>query len=543
LLEGGARPVVDATFAWDYMLFTGRPLGYHVTNLVIHWLASCTLFVIIRECVKISDAVGASIKDASAIALATACLWAVHPLQTNVTTNVVQRYESLMGLFYLATFAFFLVGVQSTQPTRFYLASVASCFMGMGCKEVMVTAPLLIVIFDRSFVVAKWSELLRKRWGFYTGLGFSLFWFAWLFKRASSGYLEGGIGVTLPVGTLAETPHSIPPVSSWHYLMTQAEVIPYYLLLCAAPINLCLDYGWPFVESLEKVWWKGLLICALVAASFVMLYRRSLVGFAGVAFFLILAPTSSIVPIVDAAFEHRLYLPLAAFLSLVVLAGCTATGAWEGRLPWTAQRVRVSLLVASLLALMLGTMLRNVEFDEPLYLYQQGITQNPHHARNYANAGVRLCDLQRPAEAVPYLEAAVKLAPTYAPYYRTLGRALADTDQFVAAVRALKNATTLDDGDYQAWNDLGVVLLRAGDPQQAEEALLNAAQIHPEAAIVYNNLGLASERNGAEGLPRAIAYYEKALELSPHLSDVRENLDRCQQRLAHSSKPESEQQQ
>lgn len=163
------RPVVNFTLAVNYALGGVTPWGYHALNLAIHILAGLTLFGIARRTLLRPAMSGRFGAEATSLALAIALLWTVHPLQTEAVTYVVQRAESLMGLFYLLTMYCFIRGVESRWPGRWYALSVAACLLGMGSREVMVSAPLMVLFYDRTFVAGSFPEAWKRRWWLYRG--------------------------------------------------------------------------------------------------------------------------------------------------------------------------------------------------------------------------------------------------------------------------------------------------------------------------------------------------------------------------------------
>src|ERR1022692_1539631 len=147
------RPLVNLSLAINYALGGYRLWGYHALNLTIHILAALTLFGIVRRTLlqpRLQERFGAA---ADGLALAVAVLWMVHPLQTESVTYIIQRAESLMGLFYLLTLYCFLRAAGAGGPGRFWwlAASVFACLLGMATKEVMVSAPLVVLLYDRTF--------------------------------------------------------------------------------------------------------------------------------------------------------------------------------------------------------------------------------------------------------------------------------------------------------------------------------------------------------------------------------------------------------
>ena len=108
-------------------------------------------------------------------------------------------------------------------------------------------------------------------------------------------------------------------VTRWEYLRSQPGVVLHYLRLAVWPDALCLDYGWPVATSAGAIAWPLLALAALAGLTLWSIRRCPPVGLLAGWFFLCLAPTSSLVPIVDLAFEHRMYLPLAALAVAAVL--------------------------------------------------------------------------------------------------------------------------------------------------------------------------------------------------------------------------------
>jgi protein O-mannosyl-transferase len=164
----GGRPVLNLSLAFNYVLGGTQVVGYHVFNVAVHLAATLLLFGILRRTLKERE-------GGVAVAFAVALLWAVHPLQTEAVTYVIQRAESLMGLFYLLTLYGFIrlsspeeaSEQRGASPLVWGVLSVLACFLGMGTKEVMVSAPLVVLLYDRTFVAGSfhdaWCELAFSR--------------------------------------------------------------------------------------------------------------------------------------------------------------------------------------------------------------------------------------------------------------------------------------------------------------------------------------------------------------------------------------------
>ena len=182
---------------------------------------------------------------------------------------------------------------------------MGACFLGVAVKEPIVTAPVVVLLYDYTFLEDSFRKILRRRWGLYAGLFAS--WGLLVYLQAKTG---------LPV--LEE---QLGPIGFWGYMRSEPGVILYYLRLSLWPHPLCFSYEWPVADSLGAILPGALMVGLLGAMTVWGLWKRRGWGFLGAWFFLILAPTSSVMPLRQLAFEHRMYLSLAAVVALVVAGG------------------------------------------------------------------------------------------------------------------------------------------------------------------------------------------------------------------------------
>jgi hypothetical protein len=237
-----------------------------------------------------------------------ALLWTLHPLQTEAVTYISQRAESLMGLFYLLTLYGFIRSVTAESRNCWLILSVAACFGGMATKQVMVTAPVLVLLYDRAFISGSFRSALANRRWYYASLAATWLWLGFLMHRSVSR--GGRRGFQEEVG--------------WPtYALTELRVVTDYLKLAFWPHPLVFDYGTEILATDPLAVAPYALILAAILVGVVIAWRRSpMAGFLGAWFFLILAPTSTVVPIAEQPMaESRMYLPLAAVVVLVTLLG------------------------------------------------------------------------------------------------------------------------------------------------------------------------------------------------------------------------------
>jgi tetratricopeptide (TPR) repeat protein len=431
------RPLVVLTLTINYALGGDHVAGYHAVNLVIHLLAGLTLYALLRRTFRRLPADHAAHRAATGLAFAVALLWIVHPLQTQAVTYIIQRHEALMGLFYLLTLFCIVAGDDSpSRRSLWYVAAALCCALGMLSKEVMVTAPVLALVYDRIFLAPSWREVMRRRWPLYLGLAATWLLLAkplrWVFETTNPDS-SAGFGLR--------------SVTSWEYLRSQPGVLLHYLRLVFYPQPLCLDYQWPVAHMPLAIVGPGLVIVALLLLTAWALWRRPWLGFWGAWFFLILAPTSSIMPIADLAFEHRMYLPLAGVLVLAALAAhhglcALALGAgWhEATLHWR-QAVAVSLVAVVCIVL---TFARNEDYGSELDMCKDVLKQFPDNVRARYNLARALLAVDKVEEADAAFREALRIRPADAQVNLGYGQALCDQGRFDDAERYLREALRIN---------------------------------------------------------------------------------------------------
>src|SRR5215469_4475262 len=299
------RPLVNFSFAVNWALAGADVRGYHVLNLAIHALAALALFGVVRRTLQSRPLAAKFAADATPLAFALAALWMLHPLQTESVTYISQRAESLAGLCLLFTLYASIRGADSPTPMRWHALAVVTCLLGMATKEVMYASPLLVLLHDRTFIAGTFREALRRRPWFYAGLAATWLLLGWLVKQAGNRGATAGFGLG---------------ITPWHYLLTQCGAIIHYVRLTVWPTPLVLDYGTVTTSSLAQVWPQAALLLALFGATLIALAWYPPWGFLGAWFFLLLMPTSSVLPLAtQTVAEHRMYLPLAAIITVVVV--------------------------------------------------------------------------------------------------------------------------------------------------------------------------------------------------------------------------------
>ena len=494
------RPLVNFSFAINYALSGEDVWSYHALNVAIHALAALTLMGIVRRTLSGPVLRGRFGAAAGSLAFLAALLWALHPLQTESVVCIAQRTESLVGLCYLLTLYGFIRATTPGVPARHWLAfSVAAGFAGMASKEVMVTVPLVVLLYDRTFVAGGFSAAWRQRRIYYVALAG-----AWLLLAVLVVRGGGARGAAAGFGL---------GVSWWSYLLQQCEAIRLYLKLSLWPHPLVLDYGTPVARSVVEVWWQGLGVLALLAGTIWALVRKPALGFVGAYFFLILAPSSSFVPLVTQTMaEHRMYLPLAGVVGLVVVA----LHGWLGaRAMWLLAAVAVACGVA--------TVVRNRDYREAVVIWSDTVDKFPQNARAHNNLAWAWQAQGRPAEANTHFARAIELQPDYISAHYNWGVALLDQGRGIEAIAQFEAAVRLAPNHADAHLNLGNALMQLRRAGEAIPHYEDALRLRP-AADVHYNLGVALME--LDRSSEAAAHFRSALNQAPALPEAHYRLAR-----------------
>lgn len=395
------RPMLSLSLAFSYAIHRTDVRGYHVFSLTVHLLAALTLFGVLRRAFLLPSIPPRWQRWATVRAAIIALLWVVHPLASSAVLYLVQRAELIAGLTYLLTLYAVLRGATSDSPRLWYTLAVIACATGMAAKETLATAPIAVLLLDRLLLASSWREVFRRRWGLYLGLAATWLELGALVAASHGRKGSAGFGSTM---------------SPWHYLLTQCEALVIYLKLCLWPSPLVFDYGFDVVHSLKEVWWQACVVVLLLAGTVWLLIRRPHVGFPALLFFLILAPTSSFVPLITHTIaEHRMYLPLATVL---VLLGLASEEILDRTVSLTSHRGAQQGFLMAVCALVVAwgttTYRRAADYVTPLSLWGDVVRKRPQNVRGHFNYGAALANRGDAEGSRREFETAVALRPDYA---------------------------------------------------------------------------------------------------------------------------------
>ena len=549
---------------------SSQAAGFRVANILIHLLCGLLLFGVIRRTVR-SPLIA---KDwwtvADPVAGVVAMFWLVHPLNTEAVDYVIQRTELLVSLFYLVTLYTAIRSWDAVKPrarAAWYAGSIVACLLGMWSKEVMASAPLAVLLYDRAFRHESWRALFAspRRW-FYVAL------FATLIPLA----------LTIAGGARADSVGFTHGVTWYAYLYSQGWAIARYLKLALWPDRLTYDYGENAISGIGGA--SGLLGLALAGAATVVAWIRAprrwlWLAFSSSMFFILLAPSSSFVPIrTEIAAERRMYLALAPVVVIVVvgieslrrrlqanelgrrklLMICVSIGVvyaassyWSGHIFASAlgaagatalaagvfaqlmigaaaataayflatARERRWIVIGTGAVLVLASAKRSLVYADAERLWKDAVAKQPGNPRAYDNlaAAVIRKDSTRAGEAQTLLRKAIAIDSTYVTAWNNLAAIELQRGHTDEARQLLEHALRINPDYIDATERLGALLVKSGDARTAITSLERVVTVRPteealsNLSIAYMSAGRREEAKTA--LRRLIA-------LNPHRADA-----------------------
>jgi tetratricopeptide (TPR) repeat protein len=463
------RPLLNFSFAISQSLGGGSLAVHHLVNIAIHGANACLLFALLLRTLQLPSLSKTAQRSPHLVALATALLWSLHPLQTESVTYLIQRAESLVAFFYLLTLYLF-VRAKTASPARstiLFAATVAACAFGMASKEVMASAPLLVLLYDRAFLSRDLSTAWKTHCHFYTALFTT--WIILILCIAQSGFRGNTTGFN------AGTPW-------FDYLATQAWALTHYLRLVLWPSPLVFDYGRELVTSFGQIAWRATLLLLVIVWVFKSWWQNRPSAFLGVLALAVLAPTTLVPVATQTIAEHRTYLALAPlFAGVAVLL-----------FRFLSPKTALTLTGMLSLALAFATIDRNRDYRSIESLWADTLAKRPQNDRAWYSLGYIHLDKNLPVQAREYFREAMRLRSdpiNIMGYAHALTQA-GETEEALSLYRQSIALVPRTHGEiYESMANVGLLLGKKGLHDEAVRWLIDAIAINPRKAGAYYNLG------------------------------------------------------
>jgi Flp pilus assembly protein TadD len=586
----GNRYISYLSFGLNYHFGGLDVTGYHLTNIIIHIINALLVYRLAIITFKTPWVVESLKKERETLALGVASvsslIFFTHPLQTSAVSYITQRFASLATLCYLLSLVLYAGWRLRTVEGRLtaagwrkaaYVLALLFAVLAQKTKEISFTLPIILILYEFTFFSTSGFPALRNRIRRLVPFMLTL-----TIIPLSILAHKAGLGVDSIVddGTFAAQIDDVLTLSRYDYLLTQARVVVTYVRLLFLPVYQNFDYDYPIFHSFWD--WQVLLSSTFllsIMASAVFLFMRSrktknallLIASSGVLwFFITLSIESSIIPIKDVIFEHRIYLPSVGMVlafSSALFYGLTRCKDRLGLRP-IGMAATIALVLITSLPLGVSAYMRNQKWKHPVNMYEDIVSKSPGKARSHNNLGIVYKDMGLLGKAAQEFEITLRLAPglidthknlaqtlhlmgeadeaiaeyqvmlrldpNNAETHYALGNIYSDKSMFDMALEHYREVLRLEQGHVYARNNMANILFLQGRVGEAIEEYKAVLSIQPDHFEARYNLASAFE---AANLPdEALGHYSYFLRMAPEeykpLKDkVRGSMDRLKKEL------------
>jgi protein O-mannosyl-transferase len=489
------RPVACLSFALNHYFGRLDVFGYHLVNIVIHFLSSVFLFLFILNTLQLPSLKGRYSSNAYAIALLATILWAINPIQTQAVTYIVQRMASLAAMFYIVSMYFYLKArtVEGTQPKiAFFVSSGLSFLLALGSKENAVMLPMSLFLYEAIVLQEDTRAFFRKnlKWFALTLSFIALIGLLYFFSKHGNifSFLKGYENRPF---TLAER------------LLTQPRIFVFYitLLLYPMPHRLSIAHSFELSTSLFEpvtTFFAILLIFGLIASALAIAKKRPLFAYC-ILFFIVNHLIESTIFPLELIFEHRNYLPSMLFFVPVAAGLCYL-------LEHFAHRKRMKYVLSAFIVFLLiglghSTFMRNFTWKNEESLWIDASEKAPNEFRAYHNLGKFYQDNGFKREAIDEYKKAFQAPVRHRRNeiiltHFNLGKLYADLGHLEEGKRHYQEAINMNPKFTHALTNLAAIFDRQGETDSANALLSKVLEMNPADGLANLNVGLHHLRRG-----------------------------------------------
>jgi tetratricopeptide (TPR) repeat protein len=476
-----SRYVLYLTFYLNYLIGEFNVIGYHIVNIILHILVSILIYLITDLTLnRVEPKNHPSLKN---IPLLSALIFSIHPINTESVTYIISRSSILSALFYLLSLFLFIKGYTiktgynaTLKKGLLYLSSTASFILGIGTKEDTVTLPIILLLYLFYFFYRERGIInFVKEYILSISIPVILLITYLLYRFYLFGW---GMPTTMSADILEY-------ITPWYYFLTELKVIVfYYLRLLLLPINLNVDPDIPMATSLSEpaVFLSIISIFILLFLSYRSYSLSKPVSFSILWFLIALLPTSSVIPLLDFAAEHRLYLPAVGF------SICYAS------LINKINRYTIGkiIIIITIFLFSFGTVKRNVIWNDAIGLWQDAVKKSPNKARAYYNLGIEYAQQKRFREALMEFKRGIRILPNHLLSHLMLGKMYKEEGMFRKTIDEMKIVLDLKpekiDEHVDTYLELSNAYIKLGDFNRAEESIKSGLQLNPKNEKLHNNM-------------------------------------------------------
>jgi Tfp pilus assembly protein PilF len=522
------RSLVYLSFATNWAM-SHEPSVFHLTNVLIHILNSVLVFWLLK---KTLDFVGEKFGQKTLLAFLGALVFLAHPIQTEAVAYVVQRLDLLMTLFYLLVLVFY-IKFRTSKKFGFIFLGLA-VFFGLCstyCKESSATIPLAILLYE--FFFLSQGRIKRFLGNFRYGLPLFLIWLKMIWYELLRRLLAGSSVENTIKEATTMTLQRTGEITRIKYLLTQFNVLLVYIKLLFVPVGLHLDWDFPLTQSFWE-WPTPFSFLVLLLIGILTIYffnKAKLVSFGIIWFFLTISVTSSIFPIKDLIFEHRVYLSLVGFCFFAVWVFGRGWELLRKKYKADGSKIFFAGLSLYFLILFVLTFHRVWVWQDSVRLWRDNALKSPNKSRIWANYATFLTQRGDFKEAEKGIRRAIEIDPKMALYHGKLGFVLQKTGRLDEAKEEYKKQIELEPKETGGLVSLGQILVEQGNLTEARGNFEKALLIDSTEADVFVGLGVIEGRQ--KNFVEAKEFFEKAVEFDSTSQEAHYNLGQVLKKMGN----------
>jgi tetratricopeptide (TPR) repeat protein len=494
------RPFLRLTYWLNAQISADNPYSYHVVNVLLHYVTSGLVFLIVRRLLGFQDSPE---PRRSLLAAFAAVLFLLHPAQTETVAYLAGRSEGLSVLLVFAAFAVFLYRRQAAASWGVAALVLVLFAAAVLSKEHAVILAVLLLLTDYWWNPGFSFSGIPRNWKVYLPIvaagAVALKWF-------------------LPIILHAETAgFGMKDLPWYQYFFTQCRALFVYIGMFLLPIRLNADWDFPFSRTLFD---HGAIVglaalLALSAAAWHFRRRFPLACYGFFVFLVLMAPTSSILPIRDPIAERRLYFSMLGLILIVVDL--------LDRAKLDRQKLLALTGVVAVVAAV-ATHARAEVWSDGVTLWQDTVSKSPGKVRAHLQLASAYFEQRRYDLAAAEYERTAQLAPPSHDLLANWGLCYYYMNRPQEALAKLREAAAKEPTAY-IYSQIGMIHASLSQWPEALEALAQAEKLDPNLAFPYNyRAKIHMQKNEYAA---AVADYKKALSLNPNLADAREELTRA----------------
>ena len=438
-------------------------------------------------------------QSANFMALFAGLIFVSHPVQTESVTFIWQRAASMATMFYLASLCFYIQSRLMRDSVIYYIGALITTMMAMFTKEISITLPLMILIYEVMFLKDKRSLNWRRLSPFLLAI-FIIPLITLLTHSARVPYIQGS----------PELPEGTSPVQ---YMLTQLRVMVTYTRLAFIPLNQNFDYDYPISKSIFEAptLFSFLFLIVILYAARRLYPKYRLISFSIFWFFLNLLPESAPFPVKDVIFEHRIYLSLVGYSIFLASSMYYLFGKKHFK-------TMVVILLMTITCYAVLTYQRNKVWQDDISLWDDVSQKSPHKVRSYCNLGLDYAKQGNLFQAIWDFNKVLEIDPKSTLAYYNRGLCYDKQGKLIQAISDFTKVIAMKPDYAPAYYNRGFCYDKQDNYTRAVFDYSKAIEIDSTYAEAYNNRGALYGEQGK--LTYAISDFTKAIEITPNNASI-----------------------